>query len=538
MTTPKPALENISRAQQRQCSNLYNFYTEGEMVDTTVEVMGFQVRLHKIVLAAHSPVFRAMFQSGMMETRTNHIKINDVEPATFQQIVHYLYNGFCPDLSRHHVEIFKFADKYDLVELAEMCEDMSSSCRDVNNAVEYLILAEMLCRDTMKNEVLDFMKPRIRFIVQQDNWVDLSLQLKTALALKYSQNVLSPVEYLIHQDQGTLTFSSQRSVNWNVDGFCFVSGNPVSSPRFHLTIKGEVVSFCFTFCRYKQSQSPIQITLLSRFAAVPLSISGTFVLHGVRRPHSSVDKTITWTQADIDAPSYVVPRRKNVMSVNMMNSGLEHAIFSSTAHVKFSFTVADSSTSRLKNHKPEQILSLQPYLNSGRFSDVTFQVDGQTFFGHRLILAALCPVFERIFRLPGHKYQITGVTANDFHVVLRYLYNNELPDPKTVEGSTLNTADICELDELFDHCERALLSEVRVESAVKTLITSHKLRACRLKNRAKFLIKHNLRTVSDQKSWNKLEEHPDLFNELLFDLASVCPLIPDDLNPPENSPIC
>ncbi|KAF6203513.1 hypothetical protein GE061_001844 [Apolygus lucorum] len=530
MSTMKCALDGVT-ARQRVFPALYQFYVKGELVDATVEVRGVHIRIHRIVLALHSPVFRAMFQSGMKETCSNHIVIDDVEPDTFHQVVHYLYTGLCPDLKTHLVDIFRFAVKYDLSELVDMCEKMSAECRNVDNALEYLVLADMLCKDAMKSGVLDFIKPRIHSIVKMDLWNDLSFQLKTKIAMRCPTTSISPMAW-VSPNVSVLRILSETTVNWYVNSSPFISGNPITSERFQLRIKGKVVSFCFTFCRYKKSPSVIQMVLLSA-DEVPLSICGKFVLHGVRTPFSSVTETISWTKADVETPSYVVPGRKNVMSLDLKKSDLRSAEFLSKGTVVFSFALLDSSKICLMNHQTVQQPALRPYLNSGQFSDVIFLVDDKTFYGHRVILASLCPAFQKIFNTAGTDYRLNGVTAHNFHTVLRYVYNNELPDPSTVSESTLEAAWICQLDMLFNHCEDALLERVRLDSAIINLVAGHRLSALRLKDRAKLFIKSNLSAVTNLKSWNQLENHPDLFNELLYDLASICPLIPDVLDPPQ-----
>lgn len=62
---------------------------------------GFVVRTfkaHKAILAARSPVFAAMFEHAMEESRANRVEITDVEPDTLAEVLRFIYTGRVVDL--------------------------------------------------------------------------------------------------------------------------------------------------------------------------------------------------------------------------------------------------------------------------------------------------------------------------------------------------------------------------------------------------------------------------------------------------------
>ncbi|VUZ41516.1 unnamed protein product [Hymenolepis diminuta] len=50
-------------------------------------------KAHKAILAARSPVFAAMFEHGMAESRANKVYITDVEPDTLAEVLRFIYTG-------------------------------------------------------------------------------------------------------------------------------------------------------------------------------------------------------------------------------------------------------------------------------------------------------------------------------------------------------------------------------------------------------------------------------------------------------------
>jgi len=75
---------------------------------------------HRSILSARSPVFAAMFASGMKETATGQVRIEDVDPDVFQKLLKFLYMGtFEP--SPMDRDLFTVADKYQVTTLMELC---------------------------------------------------------------------------------------------------------------------------------------------------------------------------------------------------------------------------------------------------------------------------------------------------------------------------------------------------------------------------------------------------------------------------------
>jgi hypothetical protein len=100
---------------------------------------------HKVILAARSDVFAAMFShKGTTESETNEVIIKDVEPDILEQLSGFAYSG---KLSRDNIlqsqsasRLFTASDKYNIPRLRTVCEEVM--CQDINisNAAEVLLL--------------------------------------------------------------------------------------------------------------------------------------------------------------------------------------------------------------------------------------------------------------------------------------------------------------------------------------------------------------------------------------------------------------
>ena len=63
----------------------------GIVSDVTVVVQGEEIQMHSFVLSARSEVFQRQLSSGMQETKSKEIIIEDSEPVIFKAFLRYLY---------------------------------------------------------------------------------------------------------------------------------------------------------------------------------------------------------------------------------------------------------------------------------------------------------------------------------------------------------------------------------------------------------------------------------------------------------------
>ncbi|XP_060212891.1 BTB/POZ and MATH domain-containing protein 3 isoform X2 [Lycium barbarum] len=142
--------------------------------------------------------------------------------------------------------------------------------------------------------------------------------------------------------------------------------------------------------------------------------------------------------------------------------------------------------------------SLKYLLDAELGCDIVFQVGGEIFKGHKLILAARSPVFRaQFFGLIGNpksdEVQLEDIEPSVFKAMLQYIYSDELPDLAEITGSTstcsstimlqhlLAAADRFGLDRLKELCEAKLCEEVNADTVATTLSLAEQHRCPQLK---------------------------------------------------------
>uniref|UniRef100_A0AC34G0Y7 BTB domain-containing protein n=1 Tax=Panagrolaimus sp. ES5 TaxID=591445 RepID=A0AC34G0Y7_9BILA len=134
-----------------------------ETVENKVDISDFsfdivEKAVHKCVLAAHSPVFHAMFQSSLKETVENKVEISDFSFDIVEKAVKLCYGQKLAALISKDecILLLKFADKYDIGIIQDKLEDYLSDRIDVSNVCEVVDCAIAGNAVNIQNRCLDF----------------------------------------------------------------------------------------------------------------------------------------------------------------------------------------------------------------------------------------------------------------------------------------------------------------------------------------------------------------------------------------------
>ncbi|KAJ3698077.1 hypothetical protein LUZ61_001782 [Rhynchospora tenuis] len=180
-------------------------------------------------------------------------------------------------------------------------------------------------------------------------------------------------------------------------------------------------------------------------------------------------------------------------------------------------------------------------LESGKGTDVTFEVDGEMFPAHKLVLAARSPVFMAQLFGPMKDKDMQSIKIEDmeapvFKALLHFIYWDKLPDIEELTGlntkwvSTLMAqhllaaADRYALERLKLCCEKKLCEEVAINTVATTLALAEQHHCHQLKSIClKFVaMPENLRAVMQTEGFEYLKiSCPSVLTELLEYVAKV-----------------
>merc|ERR1712142_144909 len=137
--------------------DLSSLLDSSRLSDVTVNVKGKDFHLHQNILAARSPVFRAMFDHDMLESCQRHVDIPDISIDVMKDLVRFIYTGVAPNLETLAPELLAAADKYGLTRLKLQCESHLSTNLSATNVCELLVVADLHDSAFLRKEALQFL---------------------------------------------------------------------------------------------------------------------------------------------------------------------------------------------------------------------------------------------------------------------------------------------------------------------------------------------------------------------------------------------
>lgn len=153
-------------------NELFHLFQEEFLADATIKCGDKEFKVHKMLLAAQSPVFKTMFVTDMSEKRSNVIEISDIEPVVMKDLLAYIYTGSAPHLSRLAKELLNAATKYEIPRLVAMCEEKLKKRLNASNVVETLLWANFLSAK-LKGACLRFIHLHSNEVKRTSGWKHL-----------------------------------------------------------------------------------------------------------------------------------------------------------------------------------------------------------------------------------------------------------------------------------------------------------------------------------------------------------------------------
>uniref|UniRef100_J3MJU7 BTB domain-containing protein n=1 Tax=Oryza brachyantha TaxID=4533 RepID=J3MJU7_ORYBR len=99
------------------------------------------VPAHRVILASRSPVFRAMLENEMEESRSGIIKIYDVCYDVLRAFIHYMYTAEALLDEQMASDLLVLAEKYEVKNLKAFCEKFLTSKVSNDNAIAHYAFA-------------------------------------------------------------------------------------------------------------------------------------------------------------------------------------------------------------------------------------------------------------------------------------------------------------------------------------------------------------------------------------------------------------
>jgi speckle-type POZ protein len=146
---------------------------DDKFADFVFKVENEKIPAHRVILAARSPVFAAMFQHDMQENKTNETDVTDVTPDAFKALLRFIYTGHC-EVGMLTEDLFMAAIKYDIQDLIQICAKEMVKKLTADNAVRLLIVSDLHQAEDLKEAAMNFITKNGPFVMRRHSWTAFS----------------------------------------------------------------------------------------------------------------------------------------------------------------------------------------------------------------------------------------------------------------------------------------------------------------------------------------------------------------------------
>ena len=179
MNMAGPRILSLSRTE-KYCTKLADevmkLRDEKALMDFKIHVKDDEFPCAKFVMAAHSPMLRAMLSSNMAEVAKQEIRLDHIRKDIIQIILDYMY---CEDVNFHKdnlMELVAATDFLQMTELKEMCLGEVPDILEPGNVVEWWKEARKMNYDTIKKQCEEIIAANFKQISQQIDFLNLDVK--------------------------------------------------------------------------------------------------------------------------------------------------------------------------------------------------------------------------------------------------------------------------------------------------------------------------------------------------------------------------
>ena len=167
----------LEEGQKELLEDLSELFLTEETSDVDIVSGGRTFHCHELILAARSPVFRAMFQADMAERRTKRVEVQGLRPEVVAEMLTFIYTGHV-DLDKDDTvvgELMGAADQYQLETLKKKCEEKLCTSLVEENCIGNLVLADLHGAEKLREMSLDKLSANMDSIIigNIEDWTKL-----------------------------------------------------------------------------------------------------------------------------------------------------------------------------------------------------------------------------------------------------------------------------------------------------------------------------------------------------------------------------
>uniref|UniRef100_A0A3Q0RKK5 Kelch-like family member 40a n=1 Tax=Amphilophus citrinellus TaxID=61819 RepID=A0A3Q0RKK5_AMPCI len=165
----QPRMYQQTLLQDGLCDLLEN----DRFVDCVLKIQDKEFPCHRLVLAASSPFFKAMFLSDLEESKKREVVLKNVEPGVMGMILRYLYTSDINLTEQNVQDIFVVANMYQIPSIFSVCVSYLQEKLVLGNCLAIFRLGLVLDCPRLALAARDFICERYQVVVRDQDFLQL-----------------------------------------------------------------------------------------------------------------------------------------------------------------------------------------------------------------------------------------------------------------------------------------------------------------------------------------------------------------------------
>ncbi|XP_059170033.1 kelch repeat and BTB domain-containing protein 8-like [Physella acuta] len=174
---------------------LQNLWKEKMLFDFLVKINDETIQCHRVILAACSDFFLAMFRSGMKEATENCVVLKEISSEVFQLILKSIYTGANLLTLENFIEVWRAVQMLQIKVMIDLSENFAIEAITMDTWENIYTNANFLCSERVLNELHSFMLKNFEKISLSQTF--LQLPCKKLQDLIKSQDLVVSSEDLV-----------------------------------------------------------------------------------------------------------------------------------------------------------------------------------------------------------------------------------------------------------------------------------------------------------------------------------------------------
>eukprot|EP00092_Neocalanus_flemingeri_P040433 GFUD01044034.1.p1 GENE.GFUD01044034.1~~GFUD01044034.1.p1 ORF type:complete len:328 (+),score=70.64 GFUD01044034.1:51-1034(+) len=153
-------------------SVLLKMYEDKDFTDFSVVCNGKPFLCHKAILAARSPVFKAMMESNMKEANDAIVELKNCTEVVAKSFVKFFYTGQVDEevLKENAASFLDLSEEYDLQGLKAIAEQVMIANLDKENMVSCYLAGVLYHGQKIRAAAKTFLMQNRRSLTEQEGW--------------------------------------------------------------------------------------------------------------------------------------------------------------------------------------------------------------------------------------------------------------------------------------------------------------------------------------------------------------------------------